>query len=60
MMDESNDVIRIDLTSNQKLVVKEATNKDADVLMLSIHELEQRVAPKLAANHNETVLDDEI
>jgi hypothetical protein len=60
MRNDSEDLIRIDLTTKQKSVVKAATDKDADALLLSIHELEQRIAPKLAANHNETVLVDEI
>lgn len=58
MSDNASEIIRIDLTIEQKLVVKAATAKDADALLLTIHELEQRIAPKLAGNHNETMLVD--
>jgi len=48
--------IRIDLTAEQKQIVKEATNRDAEALELSVHELEQRIAPRIVFNHNETLL----
>jgi len=39
------DIIRIELTPNQKQTVKAATAKDADALELTVQELEQRIAP---------------
>jgi hypothetical protein len=53
--------IRIDLTEEQKQVVKAAIDRDAEALELTVQELEQRIAPKLAANHNETfVVEDQL
>jgi hypothetical protein len=48
--------IRLDLTVEQKQIVKAATNRDAEALELSVQELEQRIAPRLTFNHNETLL----
>jgi hypothetical protein len=48
--------IRLDLTGEQKQIVKAATNRDAEALELSVQELEQRIAPRLTLNHNETLL----
>ena len=39
------EIIRIELTSDQKQTVKAATAKDADALELTVQELEQRIAP---------------
>jgi hypothetical protein len=39
------DVIRIDLTDVQKEQVKEATEKNADAIELTVQELEARIAP---------------
>jgi len=41
---ESN-VVRIDLTSEQKEQVKAATEKSADAIELTVQELEARIAP---------------
>lgn len=51
-------IVRIDLTPNQRQQVKEETGKAAEAIELTVHELEQRIAPRLAANHNETMLID--
>jgi hypothetical protein len=48
--------IRLDLTVEQKQIVKAATNRDAEALELSVQELEQRIAPRITTNHNETLL----
>jgi hypothetical protein len=60
MPDQPNDIIRIELTMEQKRLVKAATSQDADALVLSIQELEQRIAPGMFSNHNETLLVDGI
>jgi hypothetical protein len=44
------------LTVEQKQIVKAATNRDAEALELSVQELEQRIAPRVVSNHNETLL----
>lgn len=51
-------IVRIDLTPNQRQQVKEETGKTAEAIELTVHELEQRIAPRLSANHNETMLID--
>lgn len=50
------DVVRIDLTAEQKAQLKSATGHDADAIELTMQELEARIAPRLATNHNETFL----
>lgn len=52
----ANEVVRIDLTPAQVQVVKGATGHEAEALELTVQELEQRIAPKLASNNNETLL----
>jgi hypothetical protein len=42
---KENDVVRIDLTEAQKEQVKEATDKNADAIELTVQELEARIAP---------------
>lgn len=51
-------VVRIELTPNQRQLVKDETGKTAEAIELTVRELEQRVAPRLVANHNETMLVD--
>jgi hypothetical protein len=48
--------VRISLTPDQAEQVKSATGRDAEAIELTVQELEQRIAPRLAANSNETVL----
>jgi len=40
-----NDIVRIDLTEKQKEQVKEATEKSAEAIELTVQELESRIAP---------------
>jgi hypothetical protein len=42
---KENEVVRIDLTEEQKQQVKAATDKSADALELTVQELEARIAP---------------
>lgn len=51
-------VVRIQLTQEQKQKLEAQTGKNADVIELTVQELEARIAPKLIANHNETFLAD--
>ena len=55
MTDEKR-VVRIDLTPSQKEQVKATTGREADAVELTVQELEQRIAPRLSANANETFL----
>ena len=41
-------IVRIDLTSEQKEQVKAATEKSAEAIELTVQELEARIAPKVA------------
>jgi len=41
------EVIRIDLTENQKAQVKDTTGLDADAIELDVKSLEERIAPKM-------------
>lgn len=45
-MDSSKNPIRIELTPEQKAMVREATGKDASVVELTVEELEERIAPR--------------
>jgi hypothetical protein len=55
-MTDEKKIVRIDLTTGQKEQVKATTGHDADAVELTVQELEQRIAPRLASNHNETFL----
>lgn len=59
-MDATQDkrMVRLDLTEAQKTQVRASTGLAADAIELTIQELEERIQPKLAANHNETLLVD--
>jgi hypothetical protein len=50
------DTVRIELTKAQKAAVQRALGGDVDSLELRVEELEERVLPRLAANHNEHCL----
>jgi hypothetical protein len=43
------DIVRIDLTSEQKEQIKAATDKSAEAIELTVQELEARIAPRLVA-----------
>ena len=41
------EVVRIDLTAEQKEQIKEATEKSVDAIELTVQELEARIAPRM-------------
>jgi len=43
-------IVRIDLTNEQKELVKAATEKNAEAIELTVQELEARIAPILPFN----------
>lgn len=45
--DNEKDIVRIDLTKQQKDQLKSVTSKDADALELTVKELEERIAPRI-------------
>jgi hypothetical protein len=50
-------IIRIDLTQEQKDKVKATTGKTADTIEFTVQELEERINPGIdLGNHNETFL----
>jgi hypothetical protein len=51
-------LIHLALTQTQKSQVKDAIGRDGETIELTVEELEERIAPRLAANHNETLLAD--
>jgi hypothetical protein len=53
---EQSQTIRIELTGPQRDQLRRLTGRDADALELRVEELEERIAPRLASNHNETLL----
>jgi hypothetical protein len=46
--ENENDIVRIDLTEEQKAQVKGATEKSAEAIELTVQELEARIAPRIA------------
>ena len=56
--DDKSQIIRIDLTQDQQNTVRMATRKTADAIEFTVRELEERIAPRLSSNHNESFLSD--
>lgn len=50
--------IRIALTPDQRRQVERTTGRDGQAIELTVEELEERIAPRLSSNHNETLLAD--
>jgi hypothetical protein len=48
--------VRTPLTEAQKAQIREALGRDDVEFELEVTELEERIAPRLAANHNEPML----
>jgi hypothetical protein len=47
MTTQKNEDYQLKLTDQQKAEIRELTGKDADVLQLSVEELEERIAPSM-------------
>ena len=52
------DIVRLDLIRDQRRQIRQAAGRDGEAIELTVEELEERIAPKLASNHNETLLAD--
>lgn len=50
------DLVRINLTPQQMQELRISIGRDVEAIELTVEELEQRLAPRLASNHNETLL----
>ena len=47
-MKSDKEIVRIELTAEQKQLIKKETGKDAEAVELTAHELEERIAPRLS------------
>ena len=45
-MKKEQEIVRIDLTPEQKVLVKKEIGKDADAVEMTASELEERIAPR--------------
>ena len=45
-MNKEKEIVRIDLTAEQKQLIKRETGKEAEAVELTTSELEERIAPK--------------
>jgi hypothetical protein len=52
------ELVRVHLTQAQREQVRIATGRDGSAIELTVEELEERIAPRLATNYNETLLAD--
>ena len=48
IMKKQNETVRIELTPEQKQIVKKEIGKDAEAVELTVAELEERIAPVIA------------
>jgi uncharacterized small protein (DUF1192 family) len=46
-MKKESEIVRIDFTPEQKDFVKQEIGKEAEAVELTVHELEERIAPRL-------------
>jgi hypothetical protein len=46
-MKSDKEIVRIELTPEQKQLIKKQTGKDAEAVELSVKELEERIAPMM-------------
>lgn len=47
-MKKEQEIVRIELTPEQKQLVKKETGKDAEAVELTTQELEERIAPRIS------------
>ena len=47
-MKKEQEIVRIDFTPEQKQMVKKEIGKEADAVELTVNELEERIAPRIA------------
>ena len=50
------EIVRLPLSPDQKVQVKDAIGREGETLELTVEELEERIAPRLSANHTEPLL----
>jgi hypothetical protein len=49
-MKKESEIVRIDFTPEQKDFVRKEIGKDAEAVELTVHELEERIAPRIPHN----------
>lgn len=54
--EQENRVVRIELTPTQQEIAPKTAGRDAGAIEVTVQELEERIAPRLAANHHEILL----
>ena len=47
-MKSDKEIVRIELTAEQKQLIKKETGKEAEAVELTAHELEERIAPRIS------------
>lgn len=47
-MSKDKEIVRIDLTAEQKQLVKKEVGREAEAVELTVSELEERIAPRLS------------
>ena len=47
-MKKDNEIVRIEFTPEQKELIEKETGKHVDAVELTAHELEERIAPRVA------------
>ena len=47
-MKSDKEIVRIELTPEQKQLIKKQTGKDGEAVELTVHELEERIAPRIS------------
>ena len=56
---QGSESFRLRLTKEQRVTIKKATGRDGEELELQVRDLEERIVPRLASNHNELMLVDD-
>jgi uncharacterized small protein (DUF1192 family) len=46
-MKKDHEIVRIDLTPEQKQILKQEIGKDGEAVELTVNELEERIAPRM-------------
>jgi hypothetical protein len=56
--DKGSELVRLVLSDDQKAAIKGVIGREGEALELRVVELEERIVPRLASNHNEPLLID--
>jgi hypothetical protein len=56
MTPQPDNVVRLSLSPGQQAQIKRAIGRSSEALELTVEELEERITPRIAFNHNEPLL----